>query len=132
VPGAGLVTAREQRARRDEGEVGVAYDEALAGRVRVLLGAEPELGERAMFGGLSFLLGGNVACGVLGEELVVRVGPDAHEEALARPPARPMDFTGRPMAGWVYVAAAGVADEEALREWVEAGTRFAGSLPPKG
>jgi hypothetical protein len=85
-----------------------------------------------MFGGLSFLLGGNVACGVLGEELVVRVGPDAHEEALARPHARPMDFTGRPMAGWVYVAAAGVADEEALREWVEAGTRFAGRLPPKG
>jgi TfoX/Sxy family transcriptional regulator of competence genes len=110
----------------------VAYDEALAERVRALLGAEPELGERAMFGGLSFLLGGNVACGVLGEELVVRVGPDAHEEALARPHARPMDFTGRPMVGWVYVAAAGIADEEALREWVEAGTRFAGRLPPKG
>ncbi len=73
----------------------MAYDEALAERVRALLGAEPELGERAMFGGLSFLLGGTVACGVLGEELVVRVGPDAHEEALARPHARPMDFYGR-------------------------------------
>ena len=114
----------------------MAYDEALAERVRALLGAEPgvgdaELGERAMFGGLSFLIGGNVACGVLADELVVRVGPEANDEALARPHARPMDFTGRPMAGWVYVAAEGVAGDEALREWVQAGARFARSLPAK-
>jgi hypothetical protein len=115
----------------------MAYDEALAERVRALLGphagsGDPALAECAMFGGLSFLLGGNVACGVLGGELVVRVGPDANDEALARPHARPMDFTGRAMAGWVYVGAEGVADDEALREWVEAGARFARSMPAKG
>jgi TfoX/Sxy family transcriptional regulator of competence genes len=84
-----------------------------------------------MFGGLCFMVGGNMSCGVIGNELVVRVGKDAHDAALARPRARVMDFTGRPMAGWIYVVAEGVESEPVLVEWVERGIEFAKSLPPK-
>jgi len=107
----------------------MAYDEALAARVR--RAAARPLEEKKMFGGLCFLAGGHMCCGVLGAELMVRVGPQGYAEALARPHARPMDFTGRPMTGMVYVAAEGLADEVALRDWVGRGVAFAESLPPK-
>ena len=85
-----------------------------------------------MFGGIAFMAGGNVACGIVGAELMVRVGPDGYDDALKRPHARLMDFTGRPMKGMVMVGREGIASEEGLREWVERGLGFAGSLPPKG
>lgn len=87
--------------------------------------------ERAMFGGLSFLLHGNLACGVIGDDLCVRVGVDDYEEALAKPGAREFDFSGRPMRGWVMVAGNTLDEEEALDSWVRRGVDFAGTLPPK-
>lgn len=109
----------------------MAYDEKLAAQVRDELGQEPGYSERKMFGGLCFLLHGNMACGVLKDELLVRVGKDGYEQALAQPHVRPMDFTGRVSKGMVYVAAAGLRDAPALRRWVRVGAGFATSLPPK-
>jgi hypothetical protein len=108
----------------------VAYDERLADRLRALL-APHGVDERRMFGGLAFLLGGNMCCGVVGERLMVRVGPDAHASCLEMPHCRPMDFTGRPSRGMVYVEPAGLADEPALAAWVGRGIAFASSLPAK-
>jgi len=84
-----------------------------------------------MFGGLAFLLGGNMSIGVMKGELMVRVGPEAHEAALGQPHARKMDFTGRAMKGFVYVGLAGFESDDDLRAWIERGVAFAGSLPPK-
>lgn len=109
----------------------MAYDESLAERVRTALEDEPEVTERKMFGGLAFMLGGNMCCGIIGNELMVRVGPDAYDDALALPHAREMDFTGRPMRGIVYVAAPGIATDPDLDAWVARGVAFAGSLPRK-
>ncbi len=109
----------------------MAYDERLAERVADLLLDQPALTERKMFGGLSFLLHGNLCCGVVKDELVVRVGPDAYQQSLTTPHAREMDFTGRPMKGWVFVDAAALDSEEALERWVAQGVRFALTLPPK-
>lgn len=109
----------------------VAYDEALAQRLRPRLSGVDGASEKKMFGGLCFLLDGHMVCGIVGDELMVRVGADAHEAALARPHARPMDFTGRPMKGMVYVAPDGFRDDAALDGWVEAGLAHARSLPPK-
>ncbi len=109
----------------------MAYDETLAARVRTALADHPGLSEKRMFGGLCFLLDGNMCCGLVGDTLMVRVGPDAYEPALARPHAREMDFTGRPLRGMVYVAPAGVRTAAALASWVHRGTAFAASLPPK-
>lgn len=106
----------------------MACDEGLAERVREVVGP---CVERAMFGGLAFLRDGHMACGVLGDELVVRVGPDAYDEALGLPHVRPMDFTGKPLRGYVYVAAEGLASDAALAAWVARGTAFVATLPPK-
>lgn len=109
----------------------MAYDEGLAQRVREVLSDRQDLAEKKMFGGLCFLLGGNMACGIVGEELMLRVGPDAYESTLQRPHAREMDFTGRAMRGMVYVGADGLADDRELDEWVSIAVAFAGALPPK-
>ena len=109
----------------------MAYDEALADRMRSLLQSREGVTERKMFGGLCFMLGGNMAFGITGDDLMVRVGPDNFEETLALPHARPMDFTGRPMKGMVYVDAEGFKSDQGLAEWAERGMSFAGSLPPK-
>ena len=109
----------------------MAYDEGAAQRLRAALGPLPGLTEKKMFGGISYLLRGNMACGVIGEELILRVGPAQHETALALPGARVFDFSGRPMAGWVTVAPAGYASEEELARWVKLGVDFAGSQPAK-
>jgi TfoX/Sxy family transcriptional regulator of competence genes len=84
-----------------------------------------------MFGGVAFLVDEKMACGVVDRDLMVRIGPGAHDVALAQPHVRPMDFPGRPMLGYVYVAPEGLTTEPALREWVERGLAFAASLPPK-
>jgi TfoX/Sxy family transcriptional regulator of competence genes len=109
----------------------VAFDEVLADRVRDVLAARPELSERKMFGGIAFMLGGNMCCGVVGEDLMVRLGDDG-ERALAEPHTRPMDFTGRPMKTAIYVDPEGTANDADLAKWVEAGADYAASLPPKG
>jgi TfoX/Sxy family transcriptional regulator of competence genes len=109
----------------------MAYDEALANRVRSELDGAAGLTERKMFGGLAFLVHGHMACGLVGDELMVRVGADAYDEALAQPEARAMDFTGRPMRGMVMVSAAGVASRRDLARWVARGARFVATLPPK-
>ena len=109
----------------------MAYDEGLAQRIRELLDERAGLSEKKMFGGVAFLLHGNMAVGVVKSELMVRVGPDAHPAALREPHARPMDFTKRPMKGFVFVSEEGCEDDAALAGWVERGVRFAASLPPK-
>jgi len=109
----------------------MAYDEPLAGRVRRLLEQRRDVTEKKMFGGLSFLLDGKMCCGILREDLVVRVGREREAAALRDPHARAMDFTGRPMPGMVYVSPAGCRSEAALRKWVQRGVDFAASVPPK-
>ena len=84
-----------------------------------------------MFGGLAFMLHGNMSVGVINDELMVRSGPDRHPEALERPHARPMDFTGRPMKGFVFVTQPGIASDADLQEWLRLGVEFAESLPRK-
>ena len=107
------------------------YDEGLAQRVREGLEECPRVSEKKMFGGLAFLLAGNMCVGVVGDELMVRVGPDAYEEAVRQPHARKMDFTGRPMKGFVYVGHRGIASDAGLQRWIERGVRYAASLPAK-
>jgi TfoX/Sxy family transcriptional regulator of competence genes len=109
----------------------MAFDEGLAERMRELLAERPGITEKKMFGGLGFILDGNMCCGIVGDDLMVRVGPEAHDEALALPHARPMDFTGRPMKGFLYVGPDGVESDEDLAAWIGRGVDFAASLPPK-
>lgn len=109
----------------------MAYDEGLAERIRLTTTEVGGLTERKMFGGLAFLHNGNMAFGIIGDELMVRVGPDAWDDSLALPDAREMDFTGRSMKGMVYVGLDGFAEDDDLRAWLDRGLAFAGSLPPK-
>ena len=110
----------------------VAYDEELAGRIRDLIGNEPALTEQKMFGGLAFLVGGNMAIAASGQGgILVRVDPEASDELVATTPAELMEMRGRSMTGWLRVATSDVADDAALSEWVERGVSFAASLPPK-
>ncbi len=107
------------------------YDVALAGRIRARIRNHPALVEKAMFGGLVFMVGGNMAVGVHRDELMVRVGKAAHAEAVARPGARTMAFTTRPMIGWIVVDQASLEDEATLSAWVDEGVAYAESLPAK-
>lgn len=109
----------------------MAYDHGLAQRVRELLQDEPSLSEREMFGGLAFMLAGNMACGVIGDDLIVRVGAARYHEALDEAGAVEFNFTGRPMKGWVRVLADAVAQDVDLAAWVGMGRTTARSLPPK-
>jgi hypothetical protein len=109
----------------------MAYDTTLAARVRKVLGRRPGIAEKEMFGGLAFLLGGRMFCGIIGSDLVVRIGPEDHDTALARPHVRPMDFTGRPARGFVFVGPGGCRTEQALQEWVGRGREYAASLPAR-
>jgi TfoX/Sxy family transcriptional regulator of competence genes len=108
----------------------MAYDEALADRVRDLLVADPGYSERKMFGGLCCMLDGHMTCGVVGDSLMLRLGEELAAEALRKPHVRPMDFTGRPMRNMVYVDPAGLRGR-ALRTWIELAAANARSLPPK-
>jgi TfoX/Sxy family transcriptional regulator of competence genes len=109
----------------------VAYDEEFADRVREVISARPDVVEKKMFGGLCFLVAGNMACGVLGEDLIVRLDRDESVKALAEPGVRQFDFTGRPARGIVFVSPERTADDESLAGWVEAGAGYAASLPAK-
>jgi hypothetical protein len=111
----------------------VAYDEDLAHRIRELVGADPALTEQRMFGGLAFLIGGNMAVAASGQGgLMVRVDPAESEGLVAGSKARPMEMRGRAMAGWLRLDAADVHTKRQLAKWVEIGTTYARSLPPKG
>src|SRR6266850_4357242 len=103
----------------------MAYDERLAQRIRQAFGARRDIAERKMFGGLTFLCGGRMCCGIVGADLMVRVAEDQFDEVLRRPHVRPMDFTGRPMRGFVYVSPPGFRTGAALRAWVSRGERVA-------
>jgi TfoX/Sxy family transcriptional regulator of competence genes len=109
----------------------VAYDEQLATRIRDALSESGDLAERKMFGGIAFLLHGNMVCGVVGDTLMLRLGPDGADAALDEPHTRPMDFTGRPSRNMVYVDPAGSATDEALQGWIDRAVAFVETLPPK-
>jgi TfoX/Sxy family transcriptional regulator of competence genes len=109
----------------------MAYDERLAQRIRDVLAARDDVEERKMFGGIAFMVGSHMACGVIHHDLMLRVGAAGEADALAQPHARPMDFTHRPMVGMVYVAPAGVRTAAALRGWVARAEAFVATLPPK-
>lgn len=109
----------------------MAYDEGLGHRIRAELAVQDGISERKMFGGLAFMVNGNMVCGVVGDELMVRVGPEQWDAALALPHARAMDFTGKPMRGMIYVDEAGIAEDADLAVWVGRGLAFATKLPPK-
>ena len=109
----------------------MAYDEGLAERVRELLSLRSGLTEKKMFGGIAWMLDGNMACGVTGDELLVRVAPDDRERALAEEHTRGFDMTGRPMTGFICVTPPGVGDDRSLAGWVDLGADFATSLPSK-
>jgi len=109
----------------------VAYNEELGSRIREILTEAGDVEDRKMFGGLAFMVGGHMCVGVIGDDLMARVGPDAHEQALEKPHARPMDFSGRPMKGYVYVAPSGLRTEAKLRGWIQLARDFVATLPPK-
>ncbi|MDX6334585.1 MAG: hypothetical protein QOG05_1925 [Streptosporangiaceae bacterium] len=108
----------------------MAYDEDLADRVRAVVPAAEAVTERQMFGGLAFMLCGHMFCGVVKDTLMLRLGPDGAGRALDRPHVRPMDFTGRPMKGMVFVEPGGLHGA-ALRHWVDTAAQYARSLPPR-
>ncbi|HEY0685214.1 MAG TPA: TfoX/Sxy family protein [Steroidobacter sp.] len=109
----------------------MAFDEGLAGRIRDVLGKLPHITERRMFGGIAFLADGHMFVGILGDVLMARVGPENYAAALKRKHVREMDFTGKPMKGYVYVNPAGIAGDEELEEWVLQCRAFVKTLPPK-
>ena len=109
----------------------MAYDESLAARVKEILSGHPDIAERKMFGGLAFMLAGNMCCCVTDRGLMVRVGSEGYEEALTLPHAGVMDMTGRPMRGWVLVQSAGLESDAGLNQWVGRGAEFAATLPAK-
>jgi TfoX/Sxy family transcriptional regulator of competence genes len=109
----------------------MAYDEHTADRVRRAIAHHDGLSERPMFGGLCLMVNGNMFAGIRNDELMLRVGPERFEELLAKPGARPMDFTGRPMHGYLYVASSAFERDEDLSAWLEDALWFVESLPPK-
>jgi len=109
----------------------MAFDEGLATRLGEILAAHGDVTEKKMFGGLAFMYRDYMAVGVIGETLMARVGPERYAEALARPHAREMDFTGKPMKGYVYVDPEGFAEDDDLARWVDDCVAFVDTLPPK-
>jgi TfoX/Sxy family transcriptional regulator of competence genes len=109
----------------------MSFDETLTDRVREALGPRRGLTERKMFGGLAFMLRGNMCCGVLKRELIVRVPPDETDDLLAEPHTRAFDFTGRPMRGFVVIRPAGCEHDGTLADWVDRAVAFAATLPAK-
>lgn len=109
----------------------MAYDEALAARIRDVLAERDDVDERRMFGGIAFMVRTHMVCGVIRNELMLRVGPGNEADALKQPHTRIMDFTGRPMPGMLYVEPAGFRTEASLRAWIDRGLAFAATLPAR-
>ena len=108
----------------------MAYNLKLAERIRSQLDGMPFV-EKKMFGGVGFLLNGNLACGVNKDNLIVRVDPEKHAALLKKPHVHPFDMTGRPMKGWLVVEAGGVSTDKQLSTWIKEGVEFASTLPAK-
>ena len=108
----------------------MAYDLDLANRIKSLL-VDEGIVERKMFGGVGYLLHGNMVCGVHGENLIARVGPQHNANALKEPGAHPFDMTGRPMTGWVEIDKAAIEEEKSLNKWIQMAVRYCQTLPPK-
>jgi hypothetical protein len=109
----------------------MAFDAGTAERLRDVFSGRRDVVEKEMFGGLAFMVRGHMCCGIVGDELMARVGPNQYADALRRPHAREMDFTGKPMVGFVYVAPPGFESDEDLRVWVTMCERYVLSLPEK-
>ena len=109
----------------------MAYDEGLAERIRGVLDERADLAEKRMFGGLAFLVHGRMSVGIVQDKLMVRVGPESYDRVLRERNARRMDFTGRPMKGFVYIVPSGYESDADLRRWVNLGVDFVTSLPAK-
>jgi TfoX/Sxy family transcriptional regulator of competence genes len=109
----------------------MAFDKTLAARIRDALARKRHIEEKKMFGGIGFLLSGNMLVGVWKESLIVRVGPDAYEDALLEPHVKEFNITGRPMKGWVMVESEGVDEDEQLKDWINCAEEFVGTLPKK-
>src|SRR4051812_35523084 len=107
----------------------MAFDESLATRIRGALARKKSIEEKKMFGGVGFLLNGNLLVGVWKDSLCVRLGPDESEEALRQPHVKPFDITGKPMKAWVLVVPEGVEGEEQLKAWIQRAVKFVGALP---
>jgi hypothetical protein len=110
----------------------MSYDEQLAARIRRCLAGRRDVVEKKMFGGLCFMVGGAMCCGLTKTDFMVRVGPERYEDALAQPHARPMDFTGRPLKGMVYVGPEGTRTDVALARWVRRGLEFLSASKKRG
>lgn len=109
----------------------MTYDDGLAHRIRNSLDGQADFVEKEMFGTLVFMLDGNMCCGVIDDALMARIGPEAYDAALEEPYVRPMDFTGKPMRGFVCVDQPALASNEELKEWLVQCINYAESLPPK-
>ncbi len=109
----------------------MAYNESSAQRIRNQMQKNPGFVEKKMFGGICFLLNGNMACGIRNDDIIVRVGKEAYEDCLALPHTRQFDITGRPMTGWVMVSSEGYQSDAELKSWLQRGIDFAKTLPPK-
>jgi len=109
----------------------MAYDEGLAERIRGILADRPHVSEKKMFGGIAFMIRGHMSVGIVKDDLMVRVGSEEHDNLVRQPHARPMDFTGRPMRGFVYVASPGLETDVDLERWLGHGLKYAESLPAK-
>lgn len=109
----------------------MAYSEELAERISEVLAGSEGIASKKMFGGIAFMSHGNMCCGVVGDDLMVRVGPEAYSEAISMPGARPMDFTGRPSKGMVYVDSGVLTTRDELNVWVRRGLDYSATLPPK-
>jgi hypothetical protein len=110
---------------------GMTFSERTVHQIRRAMGNTPGLSERALYSGVAFMVRGNMCCGMIDDNLVVRVGPDIYDAALREPHARPMDFTGRPLPGFVYVDRAGFESSTLLRQWIDRSMSFVRTLPPK-
>jgi len=109
----------------------MAYDTGLAQRVREILEEEPGVEEKKMFGGLCFLLSGNMVCGIIKDDLIVRVGAEQYQAMLLVPHTRKFEITGRPLTGWVMVLARALDDDDDLGDWLQRAVTFVRTLPPK-
>ena len=109
----------------------MSYDKGLAQRVRELLEEEPGFDERKMFGGLCFLLFGNMICGIIREDLIVRVGAEKYAQMLKMPHTKKFDLTGKALTGWVMVLSEALDSDEELNDWIQRGISFVRTLPPK-
>ena len=109
----------------------MAYDKGLAQRIREILEEEPGFDEKNMFGGICFLFFGNMVCGIIKDDLIVRVGADRYEAMLKMPHAKKFDLTGKPLKGWVMVLSEALDSDEELNDWVQRAVSFVRTLPPK-